>query len=84
MPEPTTTEILLVLIKKCPGRSETELAHAIYGNKDGYQQRVNQECRTLAENGLVERRGENPYRYYAIKNEALLEAFWNPDATLTA
>jgi hypothetical protein len=64
-------EVLLFLIKNGPGRTEAELAVAIYG-LNGYQQQVNQDCRLLVARGEVERRGigvsGDPYRYYASEH----------------
>lgn len=62
-------DVLIFLIEKCPGRSEQQLSEAIFGSKgNGYQQRVNQDCRMLADRGEVERRGNggptDPYRYF--------------------
>ena len=61
------SQALLLLIETGPGRTETELAHAIFG-RDGYQQRVNGDCTLLAGRKLVERHGAggpgDPYRYY--------------------
>lgn len=60
-------DVVAFLIEKGPGRTEAELAEAIFGDK-AYQQRVNQDCRMLADRGAVERRGGggagDPYRYY--------------------
>lgn len=59
-------DVVAFLIEKGPGRTETELAKAIFGDK-GYQQQVNQDCRMLADRGAVERRGGgpgDPSRYY--------------------
>ena len=62
----TISDVLLFLIENGPGRTEMELAQAIFG-RDGYQQRVNSDCNFLLNRGLVERRGEggpsNAYRY---------------------
>jgi hypothetical protein len=62
------SDVLEFLIAKGPGRTELELARAIYGD-GGYQQSVNQDCEALARMGKAERRGGgiqgNPYRYYS-------------------
>lgn len=61
------TQVLKHLILKGPGRTQVELATAIHG-RNGYQQRVNQDCALLIHGGEVERRGSgrpgDPYRYY--------------------
>ena len=60
-------EVLAFLIENGPGRTESELARAIFADK-AYQQRVNQDCQLLLARGLVERRGSgrpaDPYRYF--------------------
>lgn len=69
--KPSLIEVLAFLIEKGPGRTEAELAKAIYA-RAGYQQRVNEDCRILADSGRVERRGGgqrgDPYRYYPKTN----------------
>ena len=63
----TLGDVLLFLIEKGPGRTEAELAEAVYADK-AYQQRVNQDCRLLVTRGEIERRGaggaSDPYRYF--------------------
>ena len=60
---------LLRLIQKHPGKTEMELAKALFGPRT-YQQRVNSDCHLLINRGLVERRGmgglSDPFRYYSI------------------
>lgn len=60
-------DVLAYLIRTAPGRTEAQLAEAIHGDA-AYQQRVNQDCRMLADQGVVERRGgggqSDPYRYF--------------------
>ena len=57
-------DVLEFLIEKGPGRTEVELAKAIYG-PTGYQQQVNEDCRRLEKGNKVERRGDRPpFRYY--------------------
>ena len=67
----TISDVLLFLIENGPGRTEAELAEAIFG-KQGYQQRVNSDCNLLLNRGIVERQGAggqlDPYRYFASKN----------------
>ena len=63
----TISEVLLFLIESGPGRTEAELAEAIFGEA-GYQQRVNGDCNLLLGREQVRRRGDggpsDPYRYY--------------------
>ena len=65
--KPTLLDVLLFLIDKGPGRTEAELAEAVFVDQ-AYQQRVNQDCRLLVDRGIVERRGDggpsDPYKYY--------------------
>ncbi len=60
-------DVIAFLIEKGPGRTEAELAEAIFADRAS-QQRVNQDCRMLLDRGAVERRGSgghaDPYRYY--------------------
>lgn len=60
-------EVLTFLIEKGPGRTESELADAIYGD-GSYQQLVNGELRFMLNGGRIERRGDggsgSPYRYW--------------------
>lgn len=60
-------DALVFLIENGPGRTEAELAEAIFGDQ-GYQQRVNGDCNLLVNRGAIERRGSggpsDPYRYY--------------------
>ena len=64
-------EVLIFLIEHGPGRTEAQLAEAVFGSK-GYQQRVNQDCRLLVDRGEIERRGRggpsDPYKYYLAKS----------------
>lgn len=63
----TLADTLNFLIGNGPGRTEAQLAEAIFG-AEGYPQRVNGDCRLLESRGHVERRGaggpNDPYRYY--------------------
>jgi hypothetical protein len=63
----TIADVLQYLIENGPGRTEAQLAEAIFGSA-GYQQRVNSDCRLLEGRGLVERRGTggpaDPFTYY--------------------
>ena len=64
------TDVLEFLIEKGPGRTELELAQAVFG-KESYQQRVNQECSVILNRGTVVRQGyggpSDPYRYYPAR-----------------
>lgn len=68
----TLAEVLTFLIKKGPGRTEAELAKAIFGEA-GYQQQVNGDCNLLVNRGVVKCCGEggagDPYRYYVADRE---------------
>lgn len=61
------SDALRFLIENGPGRTEAQLAEAIFG-RDGYQQRVNGDCRLLEGRKLVVRRGtggpSDPYTYF--------------------
>lgn len=63
----TIADVLLFLIEKGPGRTEAQLAEAIFGSR-AYQQRVNQDCQLLVNKGSVERRGQggpsDPFKYF--------------------
>jgi hypothetical protein len=65
---PHLSAVLVFLIQHGPGRTEAELAEAIYGDK-AYQQRVNGDCRLLVDRGVVERRGTggpgDPFKYFS-------------------
>lgn len=60
-------DVVRFLIQKGPGRTQRQLAEAIYGDA-GYQQSVNWECDHLArtEGFVVSGRGTptSPYRYF--------------------
>jgi hypothetical protein len=67
----TIAEVLPFLIEKGPGRTEKQLAEAIYGpGPQAYQQHVNQDCRMLADARKVERRGSggqsDPFKSYPV------------------
>lgn len=65
----TIADVLEFLIQNGPGRTEEQIAEAIFGAQ-GYQQRVNQDCNLLVNRRKVERRGAgrpgDPYRYHPI------------------
>jgi hypothetical protein len=60
-------DVILFLVESCPGRTEAQIAEAIFGSK-AYQQRVNPDCRRLVDMGQIERRGfggpGDPFKYY--------------------
>ena len=60
-------DVLEFLITCGPGRTQKELARAIFG-AEGYSQRVRAECDRLVRSGRVERRGRggsaSPFTYY--------------------
>lgn len=61
----TQIEVLDFLIAKGPGRTERELARAIFGER-GQQPQVNQDCRMLEARGRI--RGEgHPRRWYPFE-----------------
>ena len=65
----TMADVLIFLVEKAPGRTETELAEAIYG-LGANQQNVNEDCRMLADAGRIARRGrgipDDPFRYFPL------------------
>jgi hypothetical protein len=68
----TLVDVLDFLIQRGPDRTEAELASAVFG-KDGYQQQVNSDCRTLLRQGKVMRQGSgglgDPYRYFPTQRK---------------
>lgn len=62
-------DILEYLIHKGPGRTELQLARALFG-ENAIQQSVNQDCNMLLNASKVSREGEggpsDPFRYYPI------------------
>jgi hypothetical protein len=60
----TITEALNFLVANGPGRTASELAHAIFAD-GGYQQRVNQDLNALCDSGKIHRDDEGgTFRYY--------------------
>ena len=64
----TLSDVLVFLIEKGPGRTEAELADA-----EGYralEPQISAECRQLADQGKVRRRGVgsrfDPFTYYPV------------------
>jgi hypothetical protein len=62
---------IVEVVQRQPGITELEIAKAIYGPA-AVQQQVNQDCRLLARNGVIERRGiggrSDPYVYFPYSN----------------
>ena len=61
---------LTELIKARPGLTARELSEEMFGSEEGYQQRVNPNCKLLVDDGVVERRGKggspDPFRYFTV------------------
>lgn len=64
----TIYSALLFLIEKGPGRTEGELAAALFG-REGCRTRISFDCRLLEQRGLIQRTGSgvarDPYRYHS-------------------
>jgi len=73
----TRREKLVALICDRPGLTEKELAKAMHGG-GAVQQYVNADCRAVAKEGLIERRGlggvNDPYRYFLVIGQSLSQA----------
>ena len=71
----TLGDVLQFLIEKGPGRTEAQLAEAIYG-RQGRQPYVNQDCRLLLSAGKIRRQGGggpwDPHTYYPTLPERVL------------
>ena len=67
----TILEVVRFLIQKGPGRTQRQLAEAIFG-RTGCQQRVNWECHHLVQTEGFEQRGAgravDPFTYYPASN----------------
>ena len=63
-------DVLEFLIRSAPGRTQRQLAQAIFGD-NGYQQRVNQDCSLLVNVGRAECRGTGnsgePFTYWPAR-----------------
>lgn len=63
----TVHEQIEDLVGRRPGLTEAEIASILFG-ADGYQQRVNSDCRWLVGQGRIRRQGDggpaDPFRYY--------------------
>ena len=70
-------DVVLFLIENGPGRTQSQLAEAIFGERT-YQQRVNVACGILSSTGRVERHRnggrKSPYTYHPKKTAALESA----------
>ena len=68
-----TGQQILEFVQKRPGMTELEIAKQMYG-PTAVQQQVNQQCRSLLKDGLLERRGRggvsDPFVYYPAAPEA--------------
>jgi len=64
----TLSHVLVFLIEKGPGRTETELADAV-GDR-ALEHQISAECRRLVDQGKVRRRGVgslfDPFTYYPV------------------
>ena len=62
----TIHERILAEVARKPHLTEHEIAQALFG-QDGYQQRVNQDCRWLVSQGKLQRNGvggsSDPFTY---------------------
>ncbi len=62
-------DVLAFLIANGPGRTERELAQAIFGDA-GYQQRVNQDCSLLLQYEQIKCKGNggpnDPFTYWPV------------------
>jgi hypothetical protein len=63
----TIAEDILAEVRRKPGLTESDLAAIIFGRKNAYQQRVNQDCRMLVAQGKLVREGKggvaDPFTY---------------------
>lgn len=68
------SDVVKFLIESGPGRTQKQLSEAIFGERDGYQQRVNWECRSLAESGQVVKKGAgvpgDPFTYFPADTQS--------------
>ena len=59
--------LIVAHVMERPGMTELDLAKIVKG-RSGYQQQVNQECRALVDQGVLERHGQggrgDPFRYH--------------------
>jgi len=60
---PMIAQAIEVIVRHRPGVTEREIAEAIFG-ENAYQQRVNTDCRLLADLGYIRREGDRPFRYF--------------------
>lgn len=60
---PTIAQAIEVLVRNRPGLTQTEIAKIIFGEENGYQQRVNQDCSWMVGKGYIKSDGGRPARY---------------------
>jgi hypothetical protein len=63
---PTIAQAIEVLVRHRPGITERQLAEGIFGG-DGYQQRVNSDCRWLISMGYIKRDDSRPAGYTSTR-----------------
>jgi hypothetical protein len=66
----TVADDIELLVGRKPGLTEAELAQHLFG-REGYQQRVNSNCRRLIKQGRIERHGDggpgDPFTYRSTR-----------------
>jgi hypothetical protein len=67
----TVADDILALVQRKQHRlnlTEEDIAEMLFGQNNGYQQRVNSDCRLLVDAGKLERRGKggpaDPFTYH--------------------
>ena len=67
----TVADRILTVAAQKPKLTERELAEEIFGSANGYQQRVNGDCRLLVAQGRLKRSGSggvrDPYTYTVVR-----------------
>jgi hypothetical protein len=61
---PANVDVILWFIRRFPGLSEREIVNRLFG--EDTHQLVNGDCRLLLDRGLIERRGDGPFRLYPV------------------
>jgi hypothetical protein len=65
---PIIAQAIEVIVRHRPGITERELAEAIFGKDEAYQQRVNSDCSWLRSMGYIRRDdATRPGRYYPVR-----------------